>query len=271
MNIDFTFWLLFLTVASFVIMMVDWLFFEKKRKARFEGKLEGLSKKEKQKLLKPPFLADYARSLFIVFLVVFVVRAFVVENFRIPTGSMYPTLKTNSFVLVNKFAYGIRNPITNEVWIKTGEPKRGDVIVFHYPVDPKVDFIKRVVGMPGDKISYQNRRLYINGKEIPETLIGNIVEPVNSLTEKSKEYQENLLGIQHHILTMPWVSSLNFKNVVVPKGMYFVMGDNRDNSEDSRYWGFVSQSDLVGKAFFVWLSVNTSPFKIRWDELGSIN
>ncbi|MCF6765215.1 signal peptidase I [Thiotrichales bacterium 19S3-7] len=271
MNIDFNFWLLFLTVASFIIMVVDWLFFEKKRKAKYKDQLAGLSKKEKHKLLKAPFLADYARSLFMVFLIVFLLRAFVIENFRIPTGSMYPTLKTNAFVLVNKFSYGIRSPFTNKTWIETGEPKRGDVVVFHYPVNPNVDFIKRVIGVPGDKISYQNRRLTINGKEIPETLLERLIEPINSLTQKSNKYQEDLLGVKHDILTMPFKSSLSFKDLVVPKGMYFMMGDNRDNSEDSRYWGFVPEKDLVGKAFFVWLSFDDSSYSIRWSQLGWIN
>ncbi|MCF6767745.1 signal peptidase I [Thiotrichales bacterium 19S11-10] len=271
MNIDFTFWLLFLTVVSFIIMVIDWLFFEKKRKEKHKDKLAGLSKKEKQKLLKAPLIADYARSLFLVFLIVFLLRAFVVENFRIPTGSMYPTLKTNAFVLVDKYSYGIRNPITNHTWIQTGQPKRGDVVVFHYPVNPDIDFIKRVIGIPGDVISYKNRKLTINGKAVPQQFISNVIEPVNSLTAQSKEYEEDLLGLKHKILTMPWDYSLSFDRVVIPEGMYFVMGDNRDNSEDSRYWGFVSEKDLVGKAFFVWFSFDLQNFKVRWNQLGSIS
>lgn len=270
MNIDFTFWLLLLTVVSLIIAIIDKFFFEKKRKAQFADKLEGLDKKEKEKLLKPPLLADYARSLLPVFIIVLLLRSFVIEPFRIPSGSMYPTLKTNDFILVNKFAYGIRNPITNNTWIKTGQPKRGDVFVFHYPVDPKVDYIKRVIGLPGDVISYQNRQLTVNGKKVPEKFLRNIVESVNSSTQASKEYEENLTGVKHGILTMPWRSSISFKNLVVPKGMYFAMGDNRDNSEDSRYWGFVPASDLVGKAVFVWFSWDSDKNRVRWNQLGSI-
>lgn len=270
MTIDFSLWLFVATLASGLVALVDKIWFEKKRLAQFEGKLEGLSKKEKYKLTKAPLLADYARSLFVVFLVVFALRSFVVEPFRIPSGSMLPTLKIGDFILVNKFAYGVRLPLSNKVVIKTGEPKAGDILVFHYPVYPEVDFIKRVVGVPGDKISYLNKVLTINGKVMTQTFLGNVIDPANSLTEQSKKYREDLQGVEHNIYTMPWRLDHNFKNLVVPKGEYFVMGDNRDNSEDSRYWGFVNQKYLVGKAFFVWFSWDSSDYSVRWDQIGRV-
>ncbi len=270
MTIDFSLWLFIAIVASGIIALVDKIWFEKKRLAKFEGRLDGLNKKEKYKLTKAPFLADYARSLFVVFLVVFLLRSFVVEPFRIPSGSMLPTLKIGDFILVNKFAYGVRLPLNNKVVIKTGEPKAGDVVVFHYPVYPDVDFIKRVVGVPGDKISYIDKVLYINGKEMKQKYLGEFTPRANSLTQPSKKYREDLQGVEHNIYSMPWRPDHNFKNLVVPKGEYFVMGDNRDNSEDSRYWGFVNKKYLVGKAFLVWFSWDSNDYSVRWNQIGRI-
>ncbi|WP_119343581.1 signal peptidase I [Facilibium subflavum] len=276
MNIDFSFWLLVLTIASGVIAAIDKWKFEPKRLAPVSDKLASMSKKQKKqfiqkdKTLKPPFFADYARSLFSVFLIVFILRGFFIGNFLIPSASMTPTLPVGNFILVNKTAYGIRNPITNTTWIKTALPQRGDIVVFHYPVNPGVDFIKRVIGLPGDVISYQDKKLTINGKAISYTDCHD--NQVNSYNGNGSNTicTEHLGNVPHQVDWRDNAPSANFKNLTVPKDMYFVMGDNRDNSEDSRYWGFVPEKDLVGKASFVWFSWNSLNHSIRWSEIGRI-
>lgn len=270
MAIDFSLWLFIATLISGIIYFIDKFFFEKKRLFSCKGKLDGLSKKEKYKLVKAPFFADYARSLFVVFLVVFILRSFVVEPFRIPSGSMLPTLKIGDFILVNKFSYGIRWPFGNKVIFSSGKPKSGDVVVFKFPVNPKIDFIKRVVGVPGDKISYINKVLTINGKIMKQEFLAKTLDPNNSLTQSSLKISENLKGDKHNIYIMPWKNETDFKGLVVPKGKYFVMGDNRDNSEDGRYWGFVDQKYLVGKAFLVWFSWDSSDYRVRWNQIGKV-
>jgi signal peptidase I len=269
MSINFELWLLVATIASALIALIDKIFFEKNRLAQFDPNyLASLGKKEKHQATKAPFLADYARSLFFVFLIVFLLRSFVVEPFRIPSGSMLPTLKIGDFILVNKFSYGLRMPLSNETLITTTKPERGDIAVFHYPVYPEVDFIKRIIGLPGDKISYINKNLYINGQKLAQKYQAKIQVPDNSATKPSKLYKETIGNITHEMLTMPTRSSVSFKKLKVPEGHYFVMGDNRDNSEDSRYWGFVSQKKLIGQAFMVWFSWNGRDTSIRWHQIG---
>lgn len=277
LNLGFTFWLLFFALASVTVYVVDFLFFQRARLALFKTDLKGLNKKKKREFyknngLKAPFIADQARSLFSVFVIVFVLRTFLIGNFLIPTASMTPTLPVGDLIFVNKTAYGIRAPFSNDTLIKMGDPVRGDIVVFHYPVNPSVDFVKRVVGMPGDTISYRNKMLTINGVKLKYT---------NCDRGAHNYYNDNMSGaggdtvcteqlgdVSHKI---DWVNddhSLNFYNLKVPKGKYFVMGDNRDNSEDSRYWGFVPQKDLVGKAKVVWMSWDKINKKVRWSELG---
>ncbi|WP_440993844.1 signal peptidase I [Cysteiniphilum litorale] len=276
MNIDFSFWLLVLTIASGIIAAIDKFKFEPKRLAPVMDELQGMKKKErrkfiqKNKALKAPLLADYARSLFSVFLIVFILRGFLIGNFLIPSASMTPTLPVGNFILVNKTAYGIRNPITNNVWIETGKPERGDIAVFHFPVNPGVDFIKRVIGVPGDVISYKDKKLTINGKAIEYTnCLDNQINSYNG-NGPNTICTEHLGKVAHQIDDMANAPSANFTNLVVPQGMYFVMGDNRDNSEDSRYWGFVTDQELVGKASFVWFSWNSLNSSVRWSEIGRV-
>ena len=270
--INFDYWLLIAAVATGIVYLVDKLFFARNRyEARREG-LEGLSKRERAEHLKAPLVAEYCRSLFSVFVIVFILRAFFFGNFNIPTGSMETTLPIGDFLIVNKTAYGVRTPLNNAVIMPTGKPERGDIAVFHYPVYPQVDFIKRIIGLPGDHISYHDKVLTINGKEMPQTFVKQKIVKDDSPTKPVTIYREELGAVSHRIVRMPWAEARDFENVVVPEGHYFVMGDNRDNSADSRYWGFVPASHLVGKAMFVWMSWNSNADtlwnKIRWDELG---
>ncbi len=201
---------------------------------------------------KMPLLVEYSRSFFPVILIVFFIRSFIVEPFKIPSGSMMPTLLAGDFILVNKFSYGLRVPILNNTFIPVGQPKRGDVFVFHFPPDPSIDYIKRVVGLPGDKIVYRDRTLYVNGQKIATTDMGDYpYETVGMNYINATRLQEQLGEVKHDILIDAELPSKDVE-VTVPAGQYFAMGDNRDNSRDSRYWGFVPEQNLVGKAFFIW-------------------
>ncbi len=218
-----------------------------------------------------PWWIEYPKSFFPVILIVFVLRSFLVEPFKIPSGSMIPTLLVGDFILVNKFAYGIRLPIVNKKIVDVGEPKRGDVMVFRYPVDPSLDYIKRVVGLPGDRVEYRNKRLTINGAPVPETQIDDYLS--RERMQYSQRFVENLGGVEHQILNeeqappyvaqrfqFPYAENCQYNSsgfvCTVPSGHYFMMGDNRDSSSDSRVWGFVPDENIVGKAFFIWLNLS---------------
>ncbi|MBB5443362.1 MULTISPECIES: signal peptidase I [unclassified Paraburkholderia] len=219
--------------------------------------------------LRQPWWLEYTASFFPVILVVFVVRSFVVEPFKIPSGSMVPTLLVGDFILVNKFEYGLRLPITN-TRITQGSPvHRGDVVVFRYPKDESVDYIKRVIGLPGDVIEYQDKKLTINGKPVPETPLPDYLD--EERLGYAKQFQEDIDGRKNAILNNPAVPPFivgaedypyrdncqyNARGVIckVPPGNFFMMGDNRDNSADSRYWGFAPERNIVGRAFFIWMN-----------------
>ena len=202
-----------------------------------------------------PWYVDFSRSFFPVILAVLVLRSFIIEPFRIPSGSMLPTLRAGDFILVNKFSFGVRLPVLNTKIIDSGSPQRGDVAVFRYPEDPSVAFIKRIVGLPGDKLQYRNKQLYINGEPAPRDLLP-WQEGESPPSPGYKLYQEQLGEIEHRILirsgqaNMPWDSG----EYVVPAGHYFAMGDNRDNSRDSRVWGPLPEQNLIGKAFLIWMN-----------------
>ncbi|SAI09820.1 signal peptidase I [Bordetella ansorpii] len=218
---------------------------------------------------KAPWWVEYAVSFFPVILFVFMLRSFVVEPFRIPSGSMLPTLESGDLILVNKFNYGIRLPIVDKKVVDIGKPARGDVIVFRYPVDTDVDYIKRVIGLPGDEIAYLDKKLYVNGQLVTHTRDGDYYEP--DRVSYVGRYDEKLGDVTHKILLeedrsqdfgpiwkFPFIDQCQYlRNGVrckVPDGHYFAMGDNRDNSADSRYWGFVPDGNIVGRAFFVWMN-----------------
>ncbi len=199
---------------------------------------------------KEPLLVEYAKSFFPVLFIVFFLRSFLVEPFQIPSGSMIPTLQVGDFILVNKFAYGLRVPVLNKTFIPVSKPKRGDVMVFFPPHHPDTYYIKRVIGLPGDEISYVSHQLTINGKVVPEKLQAMLPvgEPTFRLVTETIDGKE-FTAYKH--LVPGYLSRRGAWKV--PAGHYFMMGDNRDNSADSRDWGFVSEDAIVGKAFAVWM------------------
>jgi len=227
--------------------------------------------KTRERLLAQPWWLDWTAGLFPVILVVFLLRSFVAEPFKIPSGSMMPTLLTGDLILVNKFTYGLRLPVLGTK-ITEGTPlARGDVVVFRYPPQPSMDYIKRVVGVPGDEVSYQNKRLTINGQPVSKDPLPDYFD--EDTMRYSKQYSEKLGAVEHRILNdetrraglsdaeiMAFPNRENCRYSVegfvckVPAGQYFMMGDNRDNSLDSRYWGFVPDQNVVGRAFFIWMN-----------------
>lgn len=221
-------------------------------------------------LLRQPTWIEYSGSFFPVIALVFVLRSFLYEPFKIPSSSMVPTLLVGDLILVNKYTYGIRLPVLNKKIIEVGDPQRGDVMVFKYPKDMTQDYIKRVIGVPGDKIVYENKRLTVNGKPVAYTPLDDYLDDERPIYHK--QLVENLTGVAYRILNSEGKPSVEIASVenfplreacdfsyekfscIVPEGNYFMMGDNRDNSLDSRYWGFVPDKNIVGKAFFVWMN-----------------
>jgi signal peptidase I len=220
---------------------------------------------------KEPLLVEYAKSFFPVILLVFVLRSFLVEPFKIPSGSMMSTLLVGDFILVNKYTYGIRLPVINKKIVEINQPKRGEVMVFRFPKDPSLDYIKRVVGVPGDKVSYRDKRLTINGVAVKMVRQGDysyVKSGLNYVT--ATQYLETLGDHVHETLVQPDAPTIRFNDVdafplrqncdyneegftcTVPPGQYFMMGDNRDDSNDGRYWGFVPDRNIVGRAFMIW-------------------
>lgn len=229
----------------------------------------------REERLHQPWWLEYSASFFPVILLVFVLRSFIVEPFKIPSGSMVPTLLVGDFILVNKYDYGVRLPIIDKKIIPNRDPQRGDVVVFRYPKDESVDYIKRVVGVPGDVVAYQDKHLTINGEVVLEAPLPDYLDEdrlsMGQPAKYVKQYSETLGDKRHALLNDPAVPPFvigaddypyrdnchyNDRGVIckVPPGHYFVMGDNRDNSADSRYWGFVPERNLVGRAFFIWLN-----------------
>jgi signal peptidase I len=286
---NFALILFVLTILTGVVWFLDVFYLARQRRARADAALaefdarnarmrqDGIKPDESGRavleanLLRQPAWVEYSGSFFPVIALVFFLRSFLYEPFKIPSSSMVPTLVIGDLILVNKYAYGVRLPIINKKIIDVGAPHRGDVMVFKYPEDPSLDYIKRVVGMPGDKIVYRNKRLIINGKELS-------YEPLNDYLDEehlnySKQYQEDLSEVKHRILNderapafvpnphdFPGRERCSYNvegfSCTVPDGQYFMMGDNRDNSLDSRYWGFVPDQNIVGKAFFVWMNLS---------------
>jgi signal peptidase I len=276
-------------VVTGVIWFLDIFYFAKQRRiaadtalAAFDGRnaklaADGIKTDNTSRhaieaaLLRQPTWIEYSGSFFPVIALVFFLRSFLYEPFKIPSTSMVPTLLVGDLILVNKYTYGVRLPVLNKKIIDVGDPQRGDVMVFKYPKDMTQDYIKRVIGVPGDKITYENKRLTVNDKPVEYTAMDDYLE--DESLEYRQQYQEKLPNVQHRILTIKNRRTIdlagvdNFPNreacvysyekftCIVPEGNYFMMGDNRDNSADSRYWGFVPNKNIVGKAFFVWMNL----------------
>lgn len=252
-----------LTFATGIIWLLDRLFLAKRRAER-AGLLEA----------KEPVLVDYSRAFFPVLAVVLVLRSFIAEPFRIPSSSMMPSLLIGDFILVNKFAYGLRLPINNQKIIAIGEPKRGDVAVFRPPHHPEQDWIKRVIGLPGDTVAYRDNQVYVNGEPLAYRPLGRYIGKGRG-ADMTGAYlmQEDLPNRPHPVLErddLPFFIQ-GEGEWTVPAGHYFVMGDNRDNSEDSRFWQthFLPESNLRGKAFLVWMNFDRSAGGIDFSRVGS--
>ncbi|MGH8177113.1 MAG: signal peptidase I [Steroidobacter sp.] len=259
MILDFSFILVVATLLTGVIWGVDaWLFKPKRMRTAVAG---GIAPEN----VREPVIVEYARSFFPVILIVLLIRSFLFEPFRIPSDSMMPTLLDGDFIFVNKYAYGLRLPVVNRKIASIGEPQRGDVIVFRLPSDPATNYIKRLIGLPGDHISVRGRQLFVNGELMPVDLTG--VYQGHGHTG-ARMGTEDLGAIEHQVLYIPERYTRDYDEVV-PAGHYFFMGDNRDNSRDSRFpeVGFVPERNLVGKAVRIWLNWDLPSAPI-WNRIG---
>ena len=248
-SIDLEFILVLLIIISFFLILLD--------KTNIITKYKFLGWLNKQ-----------GKSFLPILLIVLFLRSFLAEPFRIPSGSMLPTLLIGDYILVNKYEYGIRLPITKTKIFNLSEPKRGDVIVFRYPGNEDINFIKRVIGIPGDKIKYHNKQLYVNGveykkrkQETHEYLSDFGRQELEIFTENDNQKIYNILNDN--------MSPINDNEFFVPENKYFVMGDNRDHSSDSRYWGFVPEKNLVGEAFLIWMNFNSKNFSMKYNRIGN--
>lgn len=285
---NFALILFILTIGTGIVWFLDVFFLSKQRRIKADAALAEFDARNAKlkaggiqldasgraaleaNILKQPTWVEYSGSFFPVIALVFFLRSFLYEPFKIPSSSMVPTLLVGDLILVNKFTYGIRLPVINKKIIEVNHPQRGDVMVFKYPKDISLDYIKRVIGVPGDKIVYKNKRLTVNGKSVAYNALPDYLDEEH--LSYSKQYTEKLPNVIHKILNDERAPSfvpnpdafpqhelctytIDGFSCTVPSGNYFMMGDNRDNSLDSRYWGFVPDQNIVGKAFFVWMNL----------------
>ncbi|KAA6185754.1 signal peptidase I [Thiohalocapsa marina] len=287
MSFDFPTFLVAATAITGIIWLIDAVIFAPRRKRlALESAPAGGGSAQQQAAIasvaettyKEPVLVEYARSFFPVLLIVLLLRSFVVEPFRIPSGSMMPTLLVGDFILVSKSSYGLRWPITNGKFLDLGEPERGDVVVFRFPENEAVDYIKRIVAVPGDEVYYRNKTLYVNGEPMRQVMLPRYVgEGAGKGHTGALRAVEHIGELEHEILINPRARDfpggcdvLAYGPVTVPEGAFFVMGDNRDNSNDSRCWGMVPEDNLVGKAFAIWMHWDSQRdgFPIAFGRLG---
>ncbi|WP_294493877.1 signal peptidase I [uncultured Ruminobacter sp.] len=281
------------TGLSALFWFADLLYFKPGRKqalknAEISHRIP-LTRKEKEAIMNSNGFISSIASCFPVLFVVLIVRSFCYEPFRIPSASMMPTLLRGDFVIVEKFRYGLRNPLNNETWIKTSSPQRGEIVVFKYPEDTKIDYIKRIIGLPGDTVVFNKGELFIKpAGESNYTRISAVEDPASQqmwtavnlsyTSEHGLTGTEDLLGYKHKIMHDSSANIVekfyvqgdrHYGEWVVPEGSYFVMGDNREHSRDSRFWGFVPDKYLVGRAVGIWFS-GTFDSGIRIDRLGGL-
>ncbi len=248
MKPDFSLLLVLLTGLTGLVWLLDSLLLKRRRMDR--------AVQDSIKRPRDPVIIEYSRSLFPVLLIVLLFRSFLFEPFKIPSGSMIPTLLVGDFIVVNKFTYGLRLPVAHTKFLPIGNPQRGDVVVFRYPVDPKVNFIKRLVGLPGDTVTYRDKQLFVNAEQVSNTEQGRFSSnEIKCTTPRSDATRltETLGSVSHDILIHENSGSRDGQ-WQVPEGHYFVMGDNRDRSNDSREWGFVPEENLMGRAIGIWLN-----------------
>lgn len=274
MNIDLELILVIGTLVTGVIVFLDKYFLAGKRRKRvleesYEAKFGKNKSVQETKEYKEPWYVDYSRSFLPVLLIVLILRSFIAEPFRIPSGSMMPTLLHGDFILVNKFTYGLRLPVSHKKVWGNNLPARGDVAVFRFPSNPSIDYIKRVVGLPGDTVTYQDKKIFINNVPI-EQMGGDIYfgQGRDSAMNGSQLRDEQLFDVKHKIL-LDQRYNRGYGEWVIPDGQYFVMGDNRDNSNDSRFWGTVPEENLVGKAFLVWMNWDISAGQFDLGRIGT--
>lgn len=272
-HFDLELFLLVGTVLTGFVWLIDKLFLGDNRRKRALEKSYNASHGQENvsatsKGYREPWYIEICKSFFPILLIVLILRSFVAEPFRIPSGSMMPTLLHGDFILVSKFAYGIRLPVLHTKVLDTGSPQRGDVAVFRFPKDPSDDYIKRVIGLPGDRVTYKDKTLFINGKQINLEKNG-IYQGAgaNSVMNGTAVFKEDLETVLHDILVKQ--TQFNIPGEFdVPDNHYFVMGDNRDHSSDSRIWGFVPEENLVGRAFLVWMNADFKGKEYNFNRIG---
>lgn len=258
MNISFDFPLILtlLVIITGIISILDILIWVPKRKA-----LGG----------KEPSWIEYSRSFFPALFIVLIIRSFLVQPYRVPTGSLEPTILPGDFIIVNQYVYGLRLPVTNTKIVKVREPQLGEIALFRWPSNPSIVFVKRVIGTPGDHIVYRNKVLTINGKEATQVDLGSALDvEVGASMPATLKLETLPNGITHQILIKKGINEGADFDVTVPDGQYFMMGDNRDGSDDSRSWGYVPEGNLIGKAFGIWMSWDSDASNIRWERIGKV-
>lgn len=259
---DFLNILTLITILAGVICLVDILWRAKRPSPQVIDTATGK--------VKHPLIIEYARSFFPILLIVLIIRSFLFQPYRVPTGSLEPTIMPGDLILVNQYDYGLRVPLWNKTIIPIGEPKRGQIALFRWPVNPSVTFVKRVIGVPGDRISYVNKVLTINGKVMTQTFVQDDSEIVDQgKTSPVKKYEEDLNGTKHFIFVRPDRPAQDFENLIVPPGKFFMMGDNRDDSDDCRSWGFVDINDFVGRAILIWMNWDPTLHRVHWERIGT--
>lgn len=251
---DFAFYLTAAVALTGALTLLDKFYWGKKRQAD-----------EQQHII-----IEYARSFFPVLLLVWIIRSFIVQPYRVPTGSLEPTIMPGDFIAVNQFAYGLRLPVLHTKIVPIGEPDHGDIALFRWPKHPEIIFVKRVIGIPGDHIVYKNKVLTINGHICTQQFVQHTYDYYSGglMPRPVEELSEDLLGVKHNIFIQSHNGEDQNFDINVPPHQYFMMGDNRDDSDDSRFWGFVPERNLIGKAMIVWMSWNALQHHVRWSRIG---